>query len=259
MPPRDAEATAQRIIDALSGGGRPNPLYYADLNAVSPSTCRGIASLIEKARVPIRFIDGCVLGGPPRRKSAADPKTNLSVSDANDPEWNKPRIPISGPHSWTELPGGDRLSTVLNVRSISDEIGPASGLKMCFASMSKGFTAIATQAFATAHSLGVAEELKTEAAAILPRHFAMAEGGVPSMVPKAYRWVREMEEIAKTMEEEGGWERDLFTGAAGVYREVAEDMTLKQEKTSKRVRGTTVDDVASIMSEGLQRKKKKKV
>ena len=32
LPPRDAEATAQRVADALSGQHRKEPLYFVDLN-----------------------------------------------------------------------------------------------------------------------------------------------------------------------------------------------------------------------------------
>ncbi|KAK0389601.1 hypothetical protein NLU13_3176 [Sarocladium strictum] len=259
VPPRDAEATAQRVIDALSGGPKREDLYYADLNAVAPSTCRGIATTIEKARVPIRFIDGCIIGGPPRSKDAPDPGTNQTASDDSHASWKRPRIPVSGPDSLADLPDGAEVADVLNFRVISPSIGAASGLKMCFAAMTKGFTAIATQTFTTARSLGVADELHTEMAELIPRQLQIAEGSVPSMVPKAYRWVREMEEIAKTMEEDGGWTRGLFDGAAGIYREVASDLTLKEEKPGKRKRGTTIEEVATIMSEGLQKKKKKTV
>ena len=82
----------------------------------------------------------------------------------------------------------------------------------------------------------------------LPKHLGMAEAGVPSMVTKAYRWVREMEEIGKTVEEEGGWSSELFRGAAGVFGEVAKDATLKEEKAGERERGTTVDTIQLIRS-----------
>lgn len=259
VPPKDAEGTAQRIIDALSGGPKREDLYYADLNAVAPSTCRRIAATIDKARVPARFIDGCVIGGPPRPKNAPNPGTNQTTSDDSDGDWVRPRIPVSGPNSLSDLPDGDRIASILNFRSISPSIGSASGLKMCFAAMTKGYTAIATQSFTTAHSLGVADELQSVMSDLIPRQLSIAEGSVPSMVPKAYRWVREMEEIGKTMEEDGGWTSGLFDGAAAVYTEVAKDMTLKEEKAGKRKRGTTVADVAGIMSEGLQKKKKKTV
>lgn len=261
VPPRDAEATAQRVIDALSAESRSGEtLYFADLNAVSPGTVKTIAASFDKARAPVSFIDGCILGGPPRPKASADPGTNGIRSTGDDDEygWVRPRIPISGPHSLSSLPeGGERLASVLNLRSISPDIGVASGLKMCFAAMTKGYTAIATQSLTTAHRLGVAGELRAEMAALIPAHLATAERGVPAMVPKAYRWVREMEEIAATMSDEGGWGRELFDGAAGVYRAVAGDAVLGAEKTGKKVRGTSAEDVAAAMAEGLERKRKK--
>lgn len=249
MPPRDAEATAQRIVDALSGGSQKEPIYYVDLNAVAPSTCKSIVALFEKARVPVRFIDACILGGPPSLKK--------SSKEGKEAEWDQPSIPISGPHSLSALPDGERLTSVLQLRSISPEIGAASGLKMCFASITKGFTALVTQSFTTAHRLGVSDELKRELDITVPAMLARAEKGVPGMPPKAYRWVREMEEISKTFHEEGHWDRTVFEGIAGIYKAVAEDGVLGQEKIGKRKRGTSIDDVAALMAEGLERKKKK--
>lgn len=49
----------------------------------------------------------------------------------------------------------------------------------------------------------------------------------------------------------------MFHGAAGVYRAVADDEVLGREKVGKRKRGTTLDDVAAAMAEGLQRKQHK--
>ncbi|KAK4091331.1 hypothetical protein Purlil1_4345 [Purpureocillium lilacinum] len=258
LPPRDAEATAQRVADALSGQHRKEPLYFVDLNAVSPSTCKGIAAMFQKAQVPVRFIDGCILGGPPRLRASNGGAPDSLQNKDSDPEWRRPDIPISGPDSLSSLgPEGDRLASVLNFRSISPDIGAASGLKMCFASIAKGFTALVTQSFTTAERLGVAGELKHELADILPNHLATAERSVPDMPPKAYRWVREMEEIADTMHEEGGWSRDLFRGVAGVYKAVADDEVLGKEKIGKRSRGTSLEDVAAAMAEGLERKRKK--
>ncbi|KAG6041003.1 hypothetical protein E4U41_006332 [Claviceps citrina] len=264
VPPRDAAATAQRIADALSGGtaSEETPVFFVDLNAVSPSSAKAMACMFDRARVPVRFIDGCILGAPPRPRDAAVVATGSPTStDAADAAWSRPSLPVSGPHrlssSSSSLPGGDRLAAVLNMRSISDEVGAASGLKMCFAAVAKGFTALATQSFTTAHRLGVADELRREMGELLPGHLATAERSVPDMPPKAYRWVREMEEIADTMAEEGGWTRELFGGIAGVYRSVAENDVLGKEKVGKRRRGNTIEDVASVMGEGLEQKKKK--
>lgn len=155
---------------------------------------------------------------------------------------------------------------------------------MCFASTSKGFTAIAIQSFTTAHQLGVLGELRREMGSRLPPALlAQAERGLVGMPPKAYRWVREMEEIALTFEEEGGFcflpssssspvnnhddnnnnsnasggGPSMFRGGAAVYKAVAEDTVLGDEKTGSRKRGRDVEDVASAMAEGLNEKKRR--
>ncbi|KAI6779601.1 uncharacterized protein J7T54_008219 [Emericellopsis cladophorae] len=229
LPPKDAEATAQRVIDALSGNKQKEDIYYIDLNAISPASTKALASLFE----------------------------GKGTYQNDDSDWIIPRMPISGPHSLTSFPSGERLASLLKFRSISPEIGAASGLKMCFASMAKGYTALVTQSFTTAHSLGVAGALREEMQELMPTQLTALEKSVPDMVPKAYRWVREMEEIAATMSEAGGWSREMFDGAAGIFREVAANEVLKLEKTEKRSRGQIVDDVAALMSEGLAKKRKK--
>lgn len=216
--------------------------------------------MFEKARVPVKFIDGCIIGDPPSLTttvSQADDQRLNSNDAANG--WRTPSLPISGPHSLSDTPDGDRIISILKMRSISPEIGAASGLKMCFAAMAKGYTALATQSFTTAHRMGVGEELKRYLSEIMPTQLTRIERGVPNMPPKAYRWVREMEEISSTMSEEGGWDKTIFEGIAGVYKAVAEDAVLGKEKIGKRTRGTTVDDVAALMAESLERKRKKLV
>ncbi|KAI0869359.1 6-phosphogluconate dehydrogenase [Hypoxylon argillaceum] len=257
VPPRDAAATAQRIVDAVTGpfrrggdggGGEEKPLYFADLNAVAPSTTKSIAALFEPTRGTVRFIDGAIIGNPP----APAPAPGAGA------EWKVPSIPVSGPYKIAEIPGyGPRLAATLNVRHVSDEIGVASGLKMCFASLTKGFTSLAIQSFTTAKRLGVLDELCGELEARAPGHWKAAERGVVGMAPKAYRWVREMEEIAVTFDEEGGFPPDLFRGVADVYRAVAEDSVLGDEKVGKRKRGLDVHDMAAAMAEGLENKRKK--
>ncbi|KAI1503674.1 6-phosphogluconate dehydrogenase [Biscogniauxia marginata] len=258
VPPRDAEATAQRIIDALTGPfRRSEPLYFTDLNAVAPSTAKSIASAFEKSRAPVRFVDGAIIGLPPKPASPASSSSSTGASSASS-EWSVPSIPTSGPHQIADIPGyGEKLASVLRIRHVGPQVGAASGLKMCFASLSKGFVALAIQSFTTARRLGVLDELKGELQELLPTHWASAERGVVSMAPKAYRWVREMEEIALTFQEEGGFSPDTFRGVAEVYRTVAEDTELGKEKIGRRKRGLDVDDMATAMAEGLQTKRKK--
>lgn len=261
VPPRDAEATAQRLIDALALVTKPSPpLYFADMNAVAPSTIKLIAANIAAANVPITLIDGSILGGPPRRvddAAAADPAAP-TAGDSSGGGWNLPSMPTSGPVSFADIPGyGATLHDVLNAKHISADIGASSGLKMCFASLSKGYAAIAIQSYTTAQRLGVLPALREALEDIMPARVKQTENALVGMPPKAYRWVREMEEISATHAEEGGFEPDLFRGAAGVFRAVAEDTVLGEEKIGERKRGRTAEDVAAAMAEGLEKKRKK--
>ncbi|PNH46251.1 hypothetical protein VD0004_g1815 [Verticillium dahliae] len=294
VPPRDARATAQRVVDALlatatTTGERPAdaPLYYVDLNAVAPASARAMASLFEGARVPVRFVDGCIIGAPPRLLSSPGPGAGangtLSTPEADgraggkadeeadaeadaeaDEEdaqsgWSVPGIPTAGPHTLASLPGlGRRLSATLGAAHMSAAVGAASGLKMCFASLSKGLTALAVESFTTAHALGVLPLLRAELRARLPRLAEQAERAVVAVPPKAYRWVAEMEEISETHRVDGGFAGEaLFRGAADVFRVVADETVLGAERVGKRRRGTTVEDLAEAVAEGLERKRKK--
>lgn len=185
VPPRDALATAQRILDALSlpsFKNRKSPLYFLDLNAVSPRSARQMVELLKPASDRLRFIDGGIIGGPPKAKEG--------VSSLASPEsWTRPSIPVSGPHPLSEAqPSGAHLADVLNIQHISPEIGAASGLKMCFASLTKGMTALAIQSFTAAHRLNVLPELQVHLEKYSPKTLALAQSGTTGMPAKAYRW-----------------------------------------------------------------------
>ena len=81
--------------------------------------------------------------------------------------------------------------------------------------------------------------------------------GLVSMAPKAYRWVDEMHHINRCFAEDGGWagRASIFDEVAGIYKFVADETILGQEKVGERVRGKDVDDVASILAEALGEKK----
>lgn len=119
--------------------------------------------------------------------------------------------------------------------------------------------------------MGVLGELEKEMSERVPGLWKSVNGGMTGMPPKAYRWVREMEEIGICHGETGfsggesnsgeGEEKDgkgIFGEIADVYRTVANETVLGEEKTEKRKRGTTVQDVAQCMSEGLANKRIKK-
>lgn len=251
VPPRDAVATTQRVIEATPASRENKPLYLIDLNAVSSTTLKGIAKLVEDSKLPIHFIDGSIIGGPPKLLPVD------TSSEAEDkPSWDLPSIPTSGPHEVSSIPDiGPQFEAALGSHHISKEIGAASGLKMCFASLTKGYIAIATQAFTAAHSLGLLDELRAEVSSRQPHLLKAAERGVPNSVPKAYRWVVEMEEIGATFAE-AGFDGLMFRGAATVFQDVADDEVLGLEKVGKRKRGTTLEEVAQGLTEGFEKKQR---
>jgi len=196
VPPRDAYRTAQRVANAISVRQVPRtrPLYYVDLNAIAPGTARDIEKLFSQLD-SIRLLDGGIIGGVPYPKAA----------DGDPTDWHCPSLIVSGP---CQMPNST-LAKVLNIRHIADSIGPATGLKMCFAVTTKGFNALAIESFTTAYRLGVMDELQQYLAQYNAPTLRLAENGITTMPPKAYRWVGEMSEIAKTMNEDGGFERTL--------------------------------------------------
>lgn len=249
VPPKEAVPTAVRIMDITSDPDfqrRESPLYYLELNAISPSSARQVDQLFTSCG-NLRYIDGGIIGGPPSLKQ--------------DGTWSSPSIPLSGPHGLADAPSsGKHLSNVLNAKHINEVIGSASGLKMCFATLSKGFTALAILSFTTARSLGVLEELQSHLDEHSPGVRSRAERGLVSMPPKAYRWVNEMEQIAETFEADGGFlgDESIFRSIAQVYELVANETELGEEVTEARQQGTTADDVARLMVEGNERRKVKK-
>ncbi|KAI7159319.1 6-phosphogluconate dehydrogenase C-terminal domain-like protein [Hortaea werneckii] len=248
VPPRDAFATAKRIVTATESAkyqSRTNPLCYLDLNAISPQSSREIDEVLKTSQSSVKFIDGGIIGAPPRQN--------------DDGSWYRPSVPLSGPESLTSFsPSGSNLATVLNTIHVGPEIGSATGLKMCFAALSKGFTALAIESLTTAHNLGCLPELKRHLEDFNPGA-AKAISSLTTMPPKAYRWEGEMEEIAKTFEADGGFAVDesMFRPIAKVYKLVAEGTDLGSEKVESRVRGKSVEDVALLMAEGTAKRKEK--
>lgn len=202
VPPRDAFSTAKRVHEARSPAAE-KPLFYFDLNAISPSTARSINQLFSTQKQVV-FIDGGIIGGVPFEANKA--RSFNSILDVElSGSWHCPSLIVSGPRSCPD----DNFTKLLNIDHLDLPIGAASGLKMCFAATTKGFYALAIQSFATAYTLGVMPELRNYLEKYNLTTLNIAEKGLVSMPPKAYRWVHEMREIGKTMSEDGGFEGEM--------------------------------------------------
>jgi len=194
LPPADAVALAQRLAPALKAA--KGKTLYADCNAVAPETVKRVAAIVTAAGS--RFVDVGIIGGPPR------------------PEGYTPRFYASG-EAGNELA---RLTQFgLDIRPVEGGIGAASALKMAYASLTKGFTAIGIASARGAAKGRVAAALRAELAESQPHLFAWLQRQIPTVYPKAYRWVGEMEEIARHLGDDPG--AQMFAGAARSYESLA--------------------------------------
>jgi L-threonate 2-dehydrogenase len=196
VPPGEAVALAQRLAPALTHASR-KPIYV-DCNAISPATALEIGAVLEPTGCP--YVDGGIIGPPPSPNSTA---TRIYVSGAAADEvarlsdFGVPFPLLDGP------------------------VGAASALKMSYAGITKGFTAVAVAMVLGATRAGSADALYEELAVSQPQLLAWLSRQVPRIYPKAYRWVAEMEEIGHFLNDgtPGG---DMFASVARLYKDVAD-------------------------------------
>jgi L-threonate 2-dehydrogenase len=195
VPPAQALPLAERLQPVLLRAA-PRPVYV-DCNAVAPETVRRIAQCLGDAGCP--FVDAGIIGGPPK-PGAAGPRFYVSGGEA---------------HRLEMLRAGG-----LDIRVLDGPVGAASALKMSYAALTKGLTALGAAMMLGAVRGGVAEALRAELGGSQPALLAWLARQVPSMYPKAYRWVAEMEEIAAFLDEDPA-ARQMFLGAARLYERLA--------------------------------------
>ena len=190
LPPGEAEPLAQRLASTLKALER-KPVY-ADCNAVSPQTAIRIGEVL--APTGADFVDAGIIGGPPR------------------PGYS-PAIYASGPKAGQTAVLRD---WGIDWRVIEGPIGAASGVKMSYAGITKGTTAIAAAMLLGAARFGCAEALIAELSSSQPQMLARMRNSIPGMYDKAYRWVAEMEEISDFLEENPP-SHDMYAAIARLY------------------------------------------
>jgi 3-hydroxyisobutyrate dehydrogenase-like beta-hydroxyacid dehydrogenase len=168
---------------------------YVDANAIAPETARTIAGLHE------RFVDGGIVGPPPER--AGTTRLYLSGRDA-------------------EQVAALFARTTVDARVVSGEPGAASALKAAYAGWTKGSGALLLTVRELARAEGVEDALLAEWRLSIPELEERVAGAERSARRKGWRWIGEMEEIARGMAAQ-----DLPTGfheaAVEVFRRAAEE------------------------------------
>jgi 3-hydroxyisobutyrate dehydrogenase-like beta-hydroxyacid dehydrogenase len=198
VPPGEALALAQRLARMLTAANK-KPIYV-ECNAVSPPTMLKIADVIASTGSP--FVGAGIIGPPPKPGSA------------------NTKIYASGPAA-NEL---NRLNDYgLIVRVLEGPLTAASALKMSYAGITKGFTALGAAMMLAATRGDSAQALKTELAESRPDLLRYLSNQVPAMYSKAYRWVAELDEIASFVGTDHA-EHEMLAAAARLYDRLADDV-----------------------------------
>jgi len=189
-PPGAALAAAADI--AAASATTDNRPLVADLNAIAPSTVDEIARVLGRAGLDL--VDGSISGPPPTVRPGA-------------------RIYLSGPRV-SEVAGLSWRGVEPVV--VGPDVGRASAVKMCTASVYKGMVGLFAQAMRAAEHYGVLEPVLAD----------LATGGhdptpaVAVAVTKADRFVPEMHAISAT-QAAAGLPASLFEAFAEVYAQLA--------------------------------------
>ncbi len=221
LNPAAAIENARAAAAAMQAAARS--CLFADCNAIAPRTAMEIDRIIRDGGGAC--IDVGIIGAPPRGRTST-------------------RVYASGPQAALMKP---LAGPNLDIRVISERIGDASAIKMCYASYSKGAVALGVEMLMAARLLGVDAALEQEQRESMAESRDWIIGRTTTMPPKAYRWVPEMLEIARTFEDTGMTPRMLL-GAADMFEMIARTALGSESPETARARGrsgaTIIEELA---------------
>ena len=194
VPPGDAVALAERLAPAIKRAGRKT--VYVDCNAVSPQTAEHIGKVLDGTGCI--YVDAGIIGPPP----GPNTRTVFYASGLGAREF-------------------EGLSEYgLSVRVMDGANGAASAMKLSYAGITKGCTAIGSAMMLGSTRHGTADALLQELSESQPMLLSWMRGFVSRMPPKAYRWVAEMEEISQFQGDDPA-AREMYLGIARFYEQIA--------------------------------------
>ena len=214
----------QQVADAIKATNAN--VLFAECNAISPQLSRQMEPIITAAGG--RYIDASIVGGPPLNGSS-------------------PRFYASGDNT-AEFEGLANFG--LDVRTAGTEVGQASGIKMCYAAMTKGSSALYSELLMAAEMMGLSDFVKAEFQSSQPAVLQRMERGLPGVPAKARRWVSEMEEIKDTFEHLG-LTPHLFQGVADMYRMIG-STSMGDETPQTRDGDRSLEETIRLMAEWVQ-------
>jgi 3-hydroxyisobutyrate dehydrogenase-like beta-hydroxyacid dehydrogenase len=194
IPPSAAYDTAKILSDYSKKLSKP--ITYIDANAISPKTTLLIENeFYISSYKSSKYIDGSIIGGPPNKSY-------------------KPRLYVSGKYA-EEVSYLNSLA--FDIINLGNETQLASSIKMCYASLTKGTSALLLSLILLADKLEVSNYLFEELEYSQQETLDKIMNSFPSIANKSSRWIAEMEEIASTYvdnEQSPG----VFDNASYIYR-----------------------------------------
>jgi 3-hydroxyisobutyrate dehydrogenase-like beta-hydroxyacid dehydrogenase len=223
LPPGQALEQARAVTESMRrAGAKP---VYVDCNAVSPMTARKVAEVIAAAGAP--FVDCGIIGLNPVKA----PGTRFYVSGPDC----APMLALAG--------------EAIRVQAIGAEIGRASALKMVYAALTKGTSALQTALLLAALRLDVLDELTAEFEGSQSGPLKAMRARLPFLPADAARWAPEMDEIAETFAAVGVPD-DFHRGAAAIYRLMARTPLAAETRETLDL-GRTLDEALAVYAAHL--------
>lgn len=225
IDPGAALDTARAAAAAIGSiGNAPDKPVYADCNALSPQHKLEIDSMIRASGG--RFIDVGIIGPPPRGAGNV-------------------RLYASGPEAkMLEAIRHEKLV----IRVVSERVGDAAAVKMCYGAVTKGMIALGAEMMVAAQRLGVADMVDAEMAESRREIRDWLLASIPPMPPKAYRWVPEAREIAATFNQAGVTPRTML-GAADMYEFIAATPLGAESPEAARAEKRSAKTVVSALAQ----------
>ena len=217
-------AMCQAVADAVRA--TDTDLLFVECNAIAPQATLRMEPILTSAGA--RFVDAGIIGGPPR-------------------DGYSPCFYASGEHAG-ELE--ELRDFGLDVRVMGDKIGQASGIKMCYAAMTKGSSALYSELLLAAELLGLSDQLKAQFQESQPAVLQRMERGLPGVPSKARRWVSEMQEIEATFAGVG-LTPYIFRGVTDMYRLIG-DSPLGVETPENKDRERSLEETIRVIADSVR-------
>lgn len=226
LPPSQAVPQAEAVSRAMGESG--STPVYVDCNAISPATSKRAGEAIAGAGAS--YIDAGIIGLAPGKAG-------------------RTRVHVSGPDT-TPMEALDGKG--FEVIAMGGEIGRASGLKMCYAGLTKGTWTLQTAILLAGEMLEVGPQLRDEFQISQQAALTAMRERIPRLPADSGRWIGEMEEIAATFADVDV-PSGFHEGAAEIFRILAQTPFASETRETMDA-SRTLEDALAVYTDELKKR-----